>query len=110
MKLPQAHQAVIAKAKITDYLLSFDHPYGRSKARFFAQNGFSVARWQELETALLRHATTGDIVATIETPYGMKYVIEGPINTPRNTSPTIRAVWFIEPSDRTPRFVTAYPS
>ena len=34
MKLPAAERAIIAQAKIQDYLLSTAHPVGRFKARF----------------------------------------------------------------------------
>lgn len=109
MRLPNAERAVIAKPKITDYLLSFTHPYGRSKAKFFAQLGFSAANWRELEAALKRLAADCDVTTTSATPYGTKYIVDGRLNAPRNASAMIRAVWFIESGEDVPQFVTAYP-
>jgi hypothetical protein len=39
MKLPEAQRAVIAPAKIRDYLFSTSHPVGRFKAPFFDSLG-----------------------------------------------------------------------
>lgn len=53
MFVPYAAQAVIASPKITDYLLK-----NSGKAKFFLGFGFTVARWQVLRDALLRHVAT----------------------------------------------------
>lgn len=45
MKLPNADQAVVEQKKVVDYLLNEAHPYGRSKARFFAEFGYGLERW-----------------------------------------------------------------
>ncbi len=55
MLLPNADQAVVEKAKITEYLLSLDHPDGRSKAEFFARFGFRRQHWEVLAEALRAH-------------------------------------------------------
>jgi uncharacterized protein DUF6883 len=52
MKLPAAERAVIAPAKIRDYLLSTSHPVGRFKAPFFASLGYTNANWRRLEEDL----------------------------------------------------------
>lgn len=41
MKLPNLGNASVPEAKITRYLLSMTHPYGRHKANFFQRFGFS---------------------------------------------------------------------
>ena len=46
---------------------------------------------------------------TEETPFGQKFVVEGPLGTPDSRDPAVRAVWFIETGESQPRFVTAYP-
>lgn len=46
---------------------------------------------------------------TEETPFGTRYVIEGPLIAPNGRELQIRTVWFIEEGSRAPRFVTAYP-
>ena len=54
MKLPEAQRAVIAPAKIQNYLLSTSHPIGRFKEPFFASLGYTVANWQNLSKTCLR--------------------------------------------------------
>jgi hypothetical protein len=68
MKLPEAQRAVIAAAKIRDYLLSTSHPVGRFKAPFFASLGYTVADWQRLEKDLLVPAGSGDAEPGRESP------------------------------------------
>jgi hypothetical protein len=56
MKLPAAERAIIAQAKIRDYLLSTAHPVGRFKAPFFVSLGYTSANWRRLEEDLLAPA------------------------------------------------------
>ena len=48
MRLPNAHQALIDREKITEYLLNTAHRYGGSKARFFGEFGFELATWENI--------------------------------------------------------------
>ncbi len=57
MKLPEAHRAVIAPAKLRDYLLSSSHPVGRFKVPFFASLGYTATDCQRLEQDLLTIAS-----------------------------------------------------
>lgn len=108
-RLPNVDDAIIDEAKMTNYLLSVEHPAGRAKARFFHHFGFGLEAWEMLRTALLEHARNHAIASREATPYGMKYVIEGPLVTPGGRNPMVRAVWFVESGQEYPRFVTAYP-
>jgi hypothetical protein len=56
MKLPNVQSATVPERKVTHYLLNPAHPAGGGKAWFFLRFGFSVADWQKLAEALLRHA------------------------------------------------------
>lgn len=109
MKLPHSEHAHIPNEKIIFYLLNIKHPEGGSKAKFFMQFGFSVAQWQQLVDALLTHAQTHKVVKTEQTQFGIRYVIEGEIETPSKRKPHLRVVWFIENDSIQPKFVTAYP-
>lgn len=104
--LPHADNAIIDTPKITDYLLSPVHPYGRAKAQFFNRFGFSLSAWEVLREALQRHAQGGKVVKVEKTAFGTKYVIEGPLPTPDGRYPAICAVWFL--TKKAPHFVTAY--
>jgi hypothetical protein len=109
MKLPECASAIIPERKIVDYLLSFSHPDGRGKAVFFSRFGFDVAHWQILAQSLQQHATTHDVAAVDHTPFGTRYVIEGPLLSPDGRNPSIRVVWFIATGETIPVLVTAYP-
>ena len=60
MKLPAGERAVIAPAKIRDYLLSTSHPVGRFKAPFFASLGYTKTTWRRLDEDLRSLAASGD--------------------------------------------------
>jgi hypothetical protein len=108
--LPNAVQAVVPEQKIAAYLLSETHPDGRSKARFFLARGFSRSEWETLATALRDHAAQNDVVENVETPFGVRYVVEGPLHSPGGSSPKVRVVWFIDRGADSARLVTAYPA
>ena len=55
---------------------------------------------------LARNAPGQDVVPS---PYGVKYIIEGVLETPSGASPRIRTVGILEAGETAPRFVTAYP-
>ncbi len=109
MKLPNAEKAVVPSDKITDYLLSLTHPDGRDKAIFFMAFGFIPDVPTRLETALLQQAASQDVVKSVSSVFGVRYVIEGQLETPDGRNPRVRSVWFIEKGDEIPRLVTAYP-
>ncbi len=106
--LPQADQVSVPQAKVRDYLLNPFHPKGASKAAFFALEGFTRERWQELADALRKHGQNHPVVSLEVTNHGMLYVVEGVLHTPSNKRPVVRSVW-IKDTDDPPRLVTAYP-
>jgi hypothetical protein len=65
----------VDRSKIEDYLL---HPInGRGKAAFFEAYGFSLARWDELHSALLEHAASGrlaELVVRLKAPVTLSSV------------------------------------
>ena len=71
--------------------------------------GFSVAAWELLAEALLRHAADHEVVKVETSPFGTRYVVEGIMPTPDGRVPTVRVVWFIESGDQAARLATAYP-
>ena len=108
MKLPAADRAVVDPAKVRDYLLSAEHPVGRSKASSFRALGFTQAEWPGLQQALLRLATTGDAVPGAGNAFGQKYIVRGSLIGPNGRSAEIVTVWIVLAQDAIPRFVTAY--
>lgn len=110
MKLPNAHLATVPERKITLYLLNPAHPAGGSKASFFLRFGFTVAKWQQLAEALLRHTRENEMVETEQTAHGRRFVVDGPLIAPDGSRLNIRSAWYIYPGrgDK-PQFVTAHP-
>lgn len=109
MKLPYSDRLEISQTKVVQYLLSSTHRAGRGKARLFSAFGFQVSSWETLAQALQQHARVNVVLHTEETPFGTRYVLEGPLIGPNGRELQIRAVWFIDTGSEAPRFVTAYP-
>jgi hypothetical protein len=109
MNLPNLSRAVISQTKLTNYLLNPYHLYGRHKATFFISFGFLADSWEALASALLRHAAEHELAAVEETPFGMRYTIEGELTAPDGRTPEVRVVWYIRDGEDVPRLVTAYP-
>jgi hypothetical protein len=107
MKLPHLENAYVPAAKITDYLLSDETSGG--KAAFYLAFGFTMDDWQRLSDALIQHATAHEIKHSSETRHGVKYIIEGDMQTPDGRSPQVRSVWIVDTGNDAPRLVTAYP-
>ncbi len=81
MKLPNADKAVVPSDKIIGYLLSLTHPDGRDKAIFFMAFGFTPEKPEQLENALLQQVTSQDVVKSVPNMFGVRYVIEGQLET-----------------------------
>lgn len=107
--VPGAANALVEREKLVSYLLSTGHPQGRSKARFFLACGFSAERWEILAHALREQCVNNMVVQAVESWYGNKYVVDGPVITPDGSNPNVRTVWVIDKGQTQPRLVTAYP-
>ena len=103
MGIPKADAVIIAKEKITDYLLNPLHPDGAPKAVFFAAHGFTAENWQVLAEAFRQPAANSEKAQQVISRH------DGPITTPAGRMPIVRMVWIIDKGGDSPRFVTAYP-
>lgn len=110
MRLPNAAHAYVPPEKLTGYLLSPSHPVGGSKARFFHLVGYDEIRAGELEAGLLSIARSEEVVDTVPSPHGVKYIVDGALDTPTGNAVRVRTVWIVERGSERPRFVTAYPA
>jgi hypothetical protein len=90
-------------------LLDVVHPDNRGKATFFLGLGFQIDDWAALADALRDHAKAATVVTRVESPHGVKYIDDGPIETPIGESPRIRSIWISDEGVGVPRLVTAYP-
>ena len=109
MQLPNREKAYIPISKLKDYLLSETHSVGKSKAKFLRSVGFNNTNAHLLKRGLINIAHSQDIKETILSPHGIKYIIDGLLQTPASDSIKMRTVWIIDRDQGRPRFVTAYP-
>lgn len=107
--LPNAYKASVDREKIIEYLLCESHPDGRAKAAFFTKFGFTIEQWEVLAESLRKHGMTNPVIKTVESEYGVRYCVDGPIGTPGGVRPNIRTVWIVEEGSLEPRLITAYP-
>ena len=71
--------------------------------------GFGIDQPGLLAEALLSHARSHEIAGSVETAFGIHYIIEGALQTPDKRNPDIRSVWVIKTGETLPRLVTAAP-
>jgi len=109
MKLPNANGAVVAQAKIRDYLLNPAHPDNGGKAAFFISLGFDREGAAVLADSFKELARHADVSAKLDSPHGQKYVLDGCLGSPSGRSATIRTIWIVDRGEDIPRLVTAYP-
>lgn len=109
MKLPNNQNAQVNLQKLLNYLLSETHPIGKSKAKYFRSFGFAEAKVELLKQGLITVAQTENVKETISLPHGVKYVIDGSLQTLVGVFIKLRTIWIIDKGEEIPRFVTAYP-
>lgn len=110
MQLPNSHRAIVEREKIAEYLLSDTNPRGQSKAGFFVRFGFNADNWQDLADALVLQGASHSVTSVSETVYGLRYHVDGIIETPDGRNPQIRTVWQFDTGNDYPRLITARPS
>ena len=109
MRLPNARHAKVEQRKLVEYLLCASHPDGAAKAEFFGRFGFAVERWELLAEALRRHGQVHAVTKRVESAYGVRYSVDGGLETPDGRKPSVRTVWIVEKGSRMPRLITAHP-
>ena len=62
-----------------------------------------------LVEALLSIAKEGQVIETVGTPYGRKYVVVGTLQGPSGERKPLVTVWIVRRGEENPRLVTAYP-
>lgn len=108
-RLSHLDHAIVPEAKIVRYLLSHSHSGGRAKAQFLEGFGFRAKGWHILRDAIIAHATANDITALHQTPFGIRYEIDGPLPMPDGRNPIVRVIWSVVSQETAPRLVTLVP-
>ena len=110
MRLPNVDLAVVEREKITEYLLSSKSTDSQRKANFFSRFGFNAENWHDLAKALMNQGAEHEVARVVETIYGLRYHVDGIIETPDGRNPRVRTVWQVDVGSDFPRLITAYPS
>ena len=106
MKLSQ--DAIIAEAKLTNYLLV---PKKRNdKSQWLATAGYTLENWQELEEDLRKQILPLNAVLTEETVYGKVYEITGFLQGPNERMLAVRTIWMDELETSKIKFITLMPN
>ena len=79
MTIAQADRAIIAREKLTTYLLNPSHKRGAAKARLLIGLGYRAAASEILESDLRAQHLTLEVTRNSQNAYGFTYEIEGPI-------------------------------
>ncbi|MFP4432620.1 MAG: DUF6883 domain-containing protein [Spirochaetota bacterium] len=111
MRLADEYIPVVEERKVKEYLLNPDHPDGAPKARFFRALGYGAGDWRSLAENLKQHARENDAAYPVESPFGKKYIVVGPLRSSGNnlTESPVVSVWIAERGSLEARLVTAYP-
>lgn len=110
MELPNKSRAQVPLEKVTDYLLSETHAVGKPKARYFRSYGFTDENASDLAQGLMAIAQNSPVDGSQKSAFGVKYVLDGELETPNGVMIQVRTIWIIENDTEIPRFVTAYPA
>jgi hypothetical protein len=108
MQLPGRENAVIDRAKLTEYCLDRNHPRGKHKARVFSSAlGINAENAELLRVALLNAAATGNAEPVASDRFGQRYVIDFRMNGPRGSG-IVRSIWILRTGENAPRLTSCY--
>lgn len=71
--------------------------------------GFNELNIDLLKQGLLTIAQIEDVKEAVSSMHGVKYIIDGLLQTPVGDTIMIRTIWIIDKGQTRPRFVTTYP-
>ena len=95
MKLPHADRVEVPQAKVVQYLLSSTPRADRGKAGFFSAFGFQVSAGETPADALRQQARGNAVTLSEDTPFGTRYIIEGPLVAPNGRQLQVPTVCFL---------------
>ena len=108
MTMPFTESLTVDTRKLVDYLLSSSSPRGRHKAAFFQRFGYTIENIPEFSDALREHGQSQQVTRIVDTPYGRRFYVDGPLRSPDGRNPQVRTVWQLEPDSQRPRLLTAF--
>ena len=99
--------AIIAKEKLTEYLLKWQPENDKSK--FLEKAGYTQALWQQLADDIRKQIFSLDAKLIRKTPYGDMHEIRGFMTGPNGVSLKVVTVWMAEYKTHNTKFITLYP-
>ena len=108
MHLPNAENAVVDSRKLINYVLNFEDPRGRHKARVFKSAlGYTAENANELSRAVLAAAAENECLLGELDFYGQRYTVDCRIRTDEGEA-TVRTGWIILKGEDFPRLTTCF--
>jgi hypothetical protein len=98
---------VIQDQKITQYLLIFQEK--DDKSQFLANAGYTLQNWEQLKADILCFVPDSEILATVETPWGLRYRVRSQWQGANGRSIAVISIWQDDRDADVLRFVTLYP-
>ena len=108
MILPNADKVIINPAKITDYVLNYEHFEGKHKAKVFESAlGLNKGNASFLITEIKKAVLGEDAIKQSESVFGERWIVDFSLKF-NDSEVLIRTAWIIDYKDNIPRFVTCY--
>jgi hypothetical protein len=105
MKLP--HDTLIAREKITEYLLKEREDDDKSK--FLGRAGYSLISPDQFEKDLRQQILVLEADLSEKDEYGDKYQIRGELKGPNNIALKVVTIWMHENAVDVWKFITLFP-
>ena len=99
--------AIIAKEKISDYLLKWQPDNDKSK--FLELAGYSADNWQKLVDDIRKQILPADAETVRKTPYGDLFRIRNDLIGPNGVTLRVVTVWMQEYVSGETKFITLFP-
>ena len=99
--------AIIAKEKISDYLLKWQPDNDKSK--FLELAGYSADNWQKLVDDIRKQILPADAETVRKTPYGDLFRIRNDLMGPNGVTLRVVTVWMQEYVSGETKFITLFP-
>jgi hypothetical protein len=108
LKLPNGDRAIVPEAKLRDYCLNVEHPWGKNKARVFrAALGMGLEDLPKLAARLREAASTSEARQIESIEYGERYIVDFEMaNGPSRAM--CRSAWIVRRGEVVPRLTSCY--
>ena len=100
-------EAIIAREKITDYLLKWRPD--NDKSQFLKRAGYSQNNWRRLLEDIRNHILTLEAEFLGGTAYGELWKIRGTLKGPNGISINVVTIWMNEKYTGLTKFITLFP-